>query len=195
MPTVTREDAQVSHIRGPGMPLLRATMLATLSEARQAELQARLSPEGQAFMAAPVAESEWIPLPVVLEVEAAFLALSEFDPFPSHGILMAQRMLDGRLEGLLLGWMGHRAFLRILPRVWSRFNRGGTLHLDFLGDSEATLTLWADYPTSIFVAKVVPAYAGEMLRRLGAEQATVVYEPPGDGDPSWKHCYRVSWKA
>ncbi len=195
MPTVTREEAQVSHIRGPGMPLLRATMLATLSEGRQADLHERLSPEGQAFMAAPVAESDWIPLPVVLEVEAAFLSLSDFDPFPSHGILMAQRMLDGRLEGLLLSWMGHRAFLRILPRVWNRFNRGGILHLDELGECEATLTLWADYPTPIFVAKVVPAYAGEMLRRLGAEEATVAYEPPGAGDPSWRHRYRVQWKA
>lgn len=195
MKRVTHEEAQVSHIRGPGMPLLRATMLATLSEAKQAELRARLSPEALAFMAAPVAESEWVALPVVFEVEAAFLALADIDPFPSHGILMAQRMLDGRLEGLLLSWMGHRAFLRILPRVWSRFNQGGVLHLDHLGETEATLTLWADYPTSIFVAKVVPAYAREMLRRLGAEDPAVNYEPPGSGEPSWMHRYRVGWKA
>jgi len=195
MKTVTREAAHVSHIRGPGMPLLRATMLATLSEERQARLRAGLSPEGLAFITRPVAESEWVPLPVVLEVEAAFLALSDVDPFHSHGILMAQRMLDGRFEGLFLSWMGPRAFLRILPVVWSRFNRGGVLHLEHIGECEATLVLWADYPTPIFVAKVVPAFAGEALRRLGAEGASVAYEPPGPDEPAWKHRYRATWKA
>lgn len=195
MKRVTHAEAQVSHIRGPGMPLLRATMLATLSETRQAALRAHLSPEGLAFMATPVAESEWVPLPVVYEVEAAFLALADVDPFPSHGTLMAQRMLEGRLEGLLLSWMGPRAFLRILPLVWSRFNRGGVLHLDHLGEAGATLTLWADYPTPNFVAKVVPAYSREMLRRLGAVDPTVTYRPPSPEEPTWMHRYEVGWKA
>lgn len=195
MNRVSREEAQVTHIRGPGMPLLRATMLASLPEERLARLRQGLSPEGLAFITAPVPEMTWVPLPVVLEVEAAFLAQSEVDPFHSHGILMAQRMLDGRFEGLFLSWMGPRAFLRILPVVWSRFNRGGLLQLDQLGECEAALTLWADYPTPIFVAKVVPAFAGEALRRLGAEGATVTYEAPGAGDPSWMHRYRVAWQA
>ena len=177
------------------MPLLRATMLATLSEAKQAKLLEELSPEGRAFMAHPVPESEWVPLPVVLEVEAAFLALSDHDPFPSHGLLMAQRMLDGRLEGILLGWMGPRAFLRVLPVVWSRFNRGGVLQLVHIGEAEATLVLWADYPTPWFVARVVPAFAGEALRRLGADGAQVDYEPPGADGPSFRHTYRARWKV
>ena len=195
MQAVTREQAQVTHVRGPGMSLLRATMLATLSEARQAELRAGLSPEAQDFMAVPMAESTWVPMAVVLEIESAFLALSTVDPFPSHGALMAQRMLEGRLEGLLLGWMGPRAFLRILPLVWGKFNKGGVLRLDHLGEAEATMTLWADYPTPIFVARVAPAYVGEILRRLGAEEATVTYVPPRPGEPAWMHRFQARWKG
>ena len=195
MAAITREQAHVSHIRGPGMPLLRATMLASLSEAKQARLRAELSPEGRAFLAQPMPESQWVPLPVVIEVEAAFLRLSDYDPFPTHGLLMAQRMLDGRLEGLLLGWMGPRAFLRVLPVVWSRFNRGGVLQLDHIGESEATLVLWADYPTPTFVSRVVPAFAGEALRRLGAEDARVDYEAPGPSDPSFRHVFRARWRV
>ncbi len=195
MKTVTRDQARVTHVRGPGMPLLRATMLAALSEDRQQRLMEGLGPAARAFMAAAARESDWIPVPVVLELEGAFLAMSNLDPFPAHGGLMAQRMLEGRLEGLFLNWMGHRAFLRILPLVWNRFNRGGVLDLEYLDDGGAALTLWADYPTPIFVARVIPAFAEESLKRLGAKGLKLEYQAPGPEDPSWKHRYLVTWQS
>ncbi len=195
MSTVSREEAQVTHVRGPGMPLLRAAMLATLPEGKVHQLRTRLQGEALAFLDHPVPESQWVPLPVVLEVEAAFLALSEVDPFPAHGALMAHRMLENGLEGMFLGWMGYRAFLRLLPLAWSRYNQGGRATLDLLADQEAAFTLWADYPTPWFVARVLPSYVGTALRRLGAPGAEVQYLPPGEGEPGWRHRYRVTWKA
>lgn len=195
MSTVSREDAQVTHVRGPGMPLLRAAMLASLPEEKVLRLRADLRGEALAFLDHPVPDSQWIPLPVVLQVEAAFLAHSEMDPFPAHGALMAHRMLENGLEGMFLGWMGFRAFLRLLPVAWSRYNRGGRVHLDLLAEQEAAFTLWADYPTPWFVARVLPSYAATALRRLGASRAEVEYLPPGPGEPSWRHRYRITWQA
>lgn len=195
MSTVSREEAQVTHIRGPGMPLLRAAMLATLPVAKVDALRTELQGEALAFLDHPVAEAQWVPLPVVLEVEAAFLALSEVDPFPAHGALMAHRMLENGLEGMFLNWMGYRTFLRLLPLAWSRYNRGGRVELDLLGEREAAITLWADYPTPYFVARVLPSFARAALVRLGAPGAEVVYLPPGPGEPGWRHRYRITWQA
>ncbi len=169
--------------------------MGTLTPTQQSLFEARLSPEALAFMIAPAPESTWVAIEIIVEAERAFQGISILDPFAAHGVLLAQRLMDGRLEGLLLGWMGPRVFLRILPHVWGHYNRGGLLSLDHLGEHEASLSLWADFPTATFVAKIVPAFAAEALRRLGAEGIHVEYVAPRADEPAWRHRYSLNWKA
>lgn len=185
-------DIEVTHLRGRVAALIRASVLATLSEAQKAKLREAIPPESKSFMAqAPDAEG-WIPTALL----AGFLAEAQKLSPVRTARSRAQMQADVLLEGVptLLGASPREVVAR-LPWFYSQVHQGGMISLSDVGDEHAVVHLQARYPYPDWYTEVLPTWIRRALDRAGAREVRVRHQPPEAEAEPWLHHYFLDWKA
>lgn len=185
-------DFDVTHLRGRVAALIRASVLATLSEAQKAKLREALPPESKTFMAqAPDAES-WVPTPLL----AGFLAEAQKLSPVRTARSRAQMQADVLLEGVpTLQGASPREVVARLPWFFSQVHQGGMISLSDVADDHAVVHLQARYPYPDWYTEVLPAWIRRALDRAGAREVRVRHQPPEPEAEPWLHHYFLDWKV
>ncbi len=185
-------DLDVTHLRGRIAGLIRASVLATLTEAQQAQLRGLLPESLQAFLATAPDPEGWIPTADLSVFLAAVQALTPLRTERSRARLQADLLLQG---SPLLQGAGPAQVVASLPQVYADVHRGGRVVLEGVSEVGAEVLVLARYPYPSWYSEVLPAWLQQALTRAGAQKATVRHRPPGPGEALWRHRYTLRWKA
>ncbi len=184
-------DLDVTHLRGRVAALIRASVLATLTEAQKAKLREALPPEAKAFMAqAPEAEG-WVPTPLLARFLAEAQALSPVRTARSRAQMQADVLLEGvpALQGA-----GPREVVARLPWFYSEVHQGGQISLSDVAEGKAVVHVLARYPYPDWYTEVLPMWLRRALERAGGKDVDVRHHPPAPPAEPWLHHYFLSWK-
>ena len=189
---ITEAEARVTHTRGRGLTFLRSTLKVTLTGSLYDTFMGRVSPEARACMERTPQEEEWVPTPILGEINEARRDLPHADTRRVRGELIAEKLISpDLLKHLPKG--DPRPLLRHFAAFWSEEQRGGLVTLDLLEAGESQISIWAIYPYLEYHRDVLPAYMHQALVLVGAQNPKVDYLGPGEGDPFYRHRYWLKW--
>jgi hypothetical protein len=185
-------DLDVTHLRGRIAGLIRASVLATLTEAQKATLGGQVPETVRRFMAAAPDPESWVPTADLALFLAAARPLTPLRTERTRAQLEADLLLEG---SPLLKGADPRQVVTLLPVVYADVHRGGSVTLVEVQDGEAEILVQARYPYASWYTEVLPAWLARALGRAGGDPVTVRHLPPGPDEMPWRHLYRMTWRA
>lgn len=185
-------DLDVTHLRGRIAGLIRASVLATLTESQRADLWAQVPESVRRLLAAAPDPESWIPTTDLALFLAAARPLTPLRTERTRAQLEADLLLEG---SPLLRGADPRQVVTLLPVVYADVHRGGSVTLLEVRDGEAEILVQARYPYASWYAEVLPAWLARALGRAGGDPVSVTHVPPGPDQPDWRHGYRMTWRS
>ncbi len=185
-------DLDVTHLRGRIAGLIRASVLATLTETQKTELCAQVPEAVQRFIETRPDPEAWVSTADLACFLAAARPLTLLRTERTRAQLEADLLLEDspRLKGAT-----PRQVVTLLPVIYAEVHRGGSVTLLEVQDGGAEILVQARYPYPSWYTEVLPAWLGRALARAGGEPVTVHHLPPGPDEAPWRHGYRMAWRA
>ena len=181
---------EVTHLIGGVAGLIRASVLATLTEAQQAAVIRSLDGGARTLAEQAPAPGAWVPTADLAALLAEAKRVSPVRTERARAQLEADLVMEGA------GWPATPgALIEALPRIFGQVHRGGRVSVGALRPGEALLVLAARYPYPEWYAEVLPRWIQHALSRSGASGASVLHLPPGAGEAPWLHRYQVRWTS
>lgn len=185
-------DLDVTHLRGRIAGLIRASVLATLTEAQKAALCARVPASVARFIEVRPDPDAWVPTADLAAFLAAVQPLTPLRTERTRATLEADLLLEG--SPALKGATPRQVITR-LPVIYAEVHRGGSVSLLEVQSGQAEILVLARYPYPSWYTEVLPTWLGRALTGAGGQGVSVVHLPPGPDEEPWRHRYRMAWRA
>lgn len=188
---ISAEQAVVTHLRGIGMPNMRASYRAVMTEEAWARFLDGLDEDLRRLMTQPVSPQAWIPFEQIFQLRQAFQAFTKHSSSYLRGRMAADSMFHENDSGLMVPKGDLVETLRTLPDLVSFTLKGGLMVLDHLLPGNAAYSLWGIFYYPEYPSEFGLGFFKELMVLQGARQPEVRYLPP-ERD-SYRHRYLFEW--
>lgn len=190
---MTAADLRITQVRGPMTQQVHAAILGAGGEAAWATFLEKVSEPCRARFAKPIGLYEWVDADLAAELSEACIAeMGEAFAF-DRGVQAAQKQLLD-LNRWLLKLVSPGLLLANTPRLIRHYYRGGHGAVDWIGDRDAQMSLWAHGYYGLWYERGLTGWLRSALELAGAKGVEVVHLPPsGEGLEAFRHRYRVGW--
>jgi hypothetical protein len=184
---ISEHHARARHVRGPGVPLLRATWRATLPEEAWQALRSEVDAPTRAFLDAPPDVDTWVSLEVLAQAAEAYRRAASMGLSRIQGSLTADEFADHAHTE----YTSPEALLDAMPSIWRHYYDGGVAQVTQRGAGTAEISIWVILPYAPWLSELFPAWFRQSLEACGCTGVEVHYVPPEPG--GYRHRYQLRW--
>lgn len=188
---ISLAEAQVTHLHGSFLRVLRVLVGATVPEADRAAFVEALPAVSHGLLDPGVELEAWVSLPGLMEILRALEQRLAHSPRAVLGALLSELVAEERLFREAKDAQDPLAAVRRIPEAFALFSQGGRLTVAEAAPGRAILWVWAvdDYPD--IRRELVAGFAVEVLRATGAAEPRVEIDPAPPGE--FGDRFRISW--
>ncbi len=183
------ESLRIRKLRGPGVPLLRHTWRASVSEETWNDLLNSTATDVRAFLQRPPDPTQWVDAELLQLVTAIFQQHAKEGLIALQAKMAAETMMDpGRGPSPVASV---EALVQNFSSLWPNYFEGGRAGAERKGPQAAQFQMWAHFEGA-WLFQFLRAWLLQIMRSLGHTEVMVTYQPPNDLHPSL-HVYDMTW--
>ncbi len=186
-PPISEHHARARHVRGPGVPLLRATWRATLPEEAWNALRWEVDEPTRAFLDAPPDADTWVSLDLLAQAAEAYRRAAAMGLSRLQGSLTANEFADHAHTD----YTSPEELLDAMPSIWRHYYDGGVAQVTQRSAGKAEISIWVILPYAPWLTDLFPAWFRQSFEACGCREVNVQYFAPDPGD--YCHRYRLRW--